>query len=135
MIRGITPLLAGIIFGVGLMVSGMTHPANVIDFLAIGPGWNPSLAYVFAGALSITVPGFFLLRRRAKPFAADQFASPTTRPIDKCLIAGSALFGLGWGLSGFCPGPAIVSAGLLQGAALLFVPAFLIGGAIADAFS
>jgi uncharacterized protein len=132
MSRFATPLLVGLLFGAGLLISGMANPANVVGFLALGPGWNPSLGFVFAGSLSITVPGFFWLRRRAKPFAADAFVSPPTRPIDKRLIIGSALFGLGWGIAGFCPGPAIVSAGLLQGAALLFVPAFLIGGSIAS---
>ena len=131
MSRFVTPLLVGILFGAGLLLSGMANPANVIGFLALGPGWNPSLAFVFAGALVITVPGFYLLRRRSKPFAAELFASPPTRPVDRRLIIGSALFGLGWGIAGFCPGPAIVSAGLLQGAALLFMPVFLLGGRIA----
>ena len=126
-----TSLLAGLLFGAGLVISGMADPANVRGFLALGPGWNPSLAFVFAGALLVTMPGFFWLRQRARPFAAENFVMPPTRPVDRRLILGSALFGLGWGLAGFCPGPAIVGAGLLQGAALLFVPAFLLGGSIA----
>lgn len=126
-----TPLLTGMLFGAGLLISGMADPANVLGFLALGPGWNPSLAFVFGGALLVTMPGFFWLRRRGRPFAAEHFVSPPTRPVDRRLILGAALFGLGWGLAGFCPGPAIVSAGLLQGAAWLFVPAFLLGGRIA----
>ena len=132
MSKVITPLVVGLLFGAGLLISGMADPANVRGFLALGPGWNPSLFFVFAGALAITVPGFFLMRQRGKPFANDLFVSPPMRPIDRHLILGAALFGLGWGLAGFCPGPAIVSAGLLQGAALLFVPAFLLGGRIAE---
>ncbi len=131
--RIVTPLFSGLLFGAGLVISGMADPSIVLGFLALGPGWNPALALVMGGALLITAPGFFWLRRRrARPFIADQFVMPPTRPVDHVLILGAALFGLGWGLAGFCPGPAIVSAGLGQGAALLFVPAFLIGGKIAD---
>lgn len=130
--RLLTPLLSGLLFGLGLMLSGMTNPANVIGFLALGPGWNPSLGFVFAGALGITVPGFLLVRQRGTRSSAENESAPSGQLIDRHLVLGSALFGLGWGISGFCPGPAIVSAGLLQGAALLFVPAFLIGGRIAE---
>jgi uncharacterized protein len=130
--RLMTPLLAGLLFGAGLVISGMANPANVLGFLTLGPGWNPSLAFVMGGALTITLPGFFWLRRRGKPFVAEQFVKPPMFPVDRVLLLGAALFGVGWGLAGFCPGPAIVSAGLLQGAALLFVPAFLLGGIIAD---
>jgi uncharacterized protein len=131
MLGFVVSLLAGLLFGAGLVMSGMADPANVLGFLALGPGWNPSLAFVFGGAQLITVPGFFWSRRRPKPFAADHFVSPPTRPVNRRLILGSAVFGLGWGLGGFCPGPVLVDAGLLQGAALLFLPAFLLGGKIA----
>lgn len=130
--RLVTPMLCGALFGAGLVISGMADPSIVLGFLTLAPGWNPALALVMGGALMITVPGFFWLRRRARPFVAEQFVMPPTRPVDHVLILGAALFGLGWGLAGFCPGPAIVSLGLGQGAALLFVPAFLIGGKIAD---
>lgn len=131
MSRIATPLLAGLLFGAGLVVSGMVDPVNVLGFLALGPGWNPSLGFVFCGALLVTMPSFFWLRRRTRPVAASHFVTPPTRPIDRRLIGGAALFGLGWGLAGFCPGPAVVSAGLLQGVAWLFIPAFLLGGKIA----
>jgi uncharacterized membrane protein YedE/YeeE len=121
-------LLAGILFGAGLVISGMANPAKVLAFLRIDAAWDPSLAFVMGGALAITLPGFAWLRRRQKPLFADQFVSPALRPIDRRLVLGALVFGLGWGLAGYCPGPALVSAALLQPMAWVFVPSMLIGG-------
>lgn len=121
-------LLAGILFGAGLVVSGMANPAKVLAFLRLGSGWDPSLAFVMGGALAITVPGFAWLRRKHKPLFSERFVSPALYPIDRPLVLGSAIFGLGWGLAGYCPGPALVSMALLQPMAFVFVPSMLMGG-------
>lgn len=121
-------LTVGLIFGAGLVVSGMASPVKVLAFLKLGPGWDPSLAFVMGGALAVTVPGFAWLRRKEKPILATHFVKPPLNPIDRRLIIGAALFGLGWGLSGYCPGPAIVSLALLQKSALIFVPSMVLGG-------
>ncbi len=130
----ILTLLSGVLFGAGLVISGMADPKIVLGFLKWGTTWNPALAFVMAGALAITVPGFAWVQRRGKPVLAAQFSQPSTNAVDQRLVLGALLFGLGWGLSGFCPGPAIVSAGLLQQAALLFLPAMLAGGWLAGRF-
>lgn len=121
------PALSGLLFGAGLLVSGMADPARVLGFLTIGPGWDPSLAFVMGGALLVTVPGFALMRRRGRPLFAGSFALQGSPRPDRRLLAGAALFGLGWGLQGYCPGPAVVAAGLGQWPALLFLPAMLAG--------
>lgn len=125
-------LLAGLLFGTGLVLSGMADPKIVLGFLTWDAHWNPALLFVMAGALGVTVPGFAWLRRRGAPFLAGSFSQPAATAIDRRLVLGALLFGLGWGLAGFCPGPAIVSAGLLQPAALLFLPAMLAGGWLAS---
>ncbi|WP_077667146.1 YeeE/YedE family protein [Salinivibrio sp. PR6] len=105
-------LLSGFIFGVGMMVSGMTNPSKVIGFLDVFGQWDPSLVFVMGGALLVFVPGYFLaVRRQKKPLMADQFCLPKTRKIDKKLVGGALLFGAGWGLAGLCPGPAITAIG------------------------
>jgi len=119
-------LLSGLLFGAGLVLSGMADPAKVLAFLRLGPGWDPALGFVMGGALAVTLPGFAWLRRRPRPFGAEAFANPGG-VVDRRLLRGAALFGLGWGLAGYCPGPAVVSAGLLQGAGLVFLPAMLAG--------
>lgn len=124
----LTAFIVGLIFGSGLVISGMASPEKVLAFLRLGPGWDPSLAFVMGGALAITLPGFAWLRRRREPLFAASFVMPATNPIDRRLVIGATLFGLGWGLAGYCPGPAIVSAALLQGAAFIFVPSMLLGG-------
>ncbi|MEC9363764.1 DUF6691 family protein [Sinimarinibacterium flocculans] len=124
-------VLAGLLFGAGLLISGMADPQRVLGFLRIGAGWDPSLAFVMGGALAVTVPGFALLRRRRRPLLAETFASPPTAPVDRRLIVGAALFGLGWGWAGYCPGPALVGFGLGHWTAIVFVPAMFAGGWIA----
>jgi uncharacterized membrane protein YedE/YeeE len=123
--------LAGLLFGVGLVVSGMANPAKVLGFLDIGAiptgGWDPSLAFVMLGALLVATPAFAWAKRRQTPFCAEIFHWPQKTALDRRLLAGSAIFGIGWGLVGFCPGPAF-AAFLLDGvAAPLFVLA-LLGG-------
>lgn len=127
MLNGLITLLSGLLFGAGLVVSGMADPAKVLGFLTLDANWDPSLAVVMAGGLAVTMPGFAWLRRRRKPLLANTFAQPASTAMDWRLLTGAVLFGLGWGLSGYCPGPALVSAGLGQSPALLFVPAMLAG--------
>jgi uncharacterized membrane protein YedE/YeeE len=100
-------LVCGIVFGFGLMVSGMTQPSKVLGFLDVFGRWDPTLAFVMAGALAVTFAGYALARRRPAPVFAASHLWPTKTDIDRPLVAGSALFGAGWGLVGLCPGPAI----------------------------
>lgn len=102
-------LCAGLLFGLGLAISGMANPYKVQNFLDLAGHWDPSLALVMAGALAITTPGFWLLRRRQRALNGDAMPAPASREISKPLLIGSALFGIGWGLAGYCPGPAIGS--------------------------
>jgi uncharacterized membrane protein YedE/YeeE len=103
-------LFAGTLFGAGLAVSQMIDPARVIGFLDVAGRWDPTLALVMVGALAITVPAFALARRKGvSPILGETFRLPTSRDIDGPLLLGAALFGIGWGLSGFCPGPAIAA--------------------------
>ena len=96
-------------FGTGLILSGMANPAKVQNFLDLFGTWDPSLAFVMGGAIAVTMPGFWLVTRRAKPFFNDVFHLPTRTDFDKRLVSGAAIFGFGWGLGGFCPGPAVTA--------------------------
>jgi uncharacterized membrane protein YedE/YeeE len=107
--RILVALFAGTLFGVGLAVSGMVNPAKVIGFLDIAGEWDPTLIFVMGGALLVTIPAFRMILNRPRPLLADGFALPTRSALDARLVGGSALFGVGWGLSGFCPGPAVVA--------------------------
>jgi uncharacterized membrane protein YedE/YeeE len=107
--RMIVALFAGTLFGVGLAVSGMVNPAKVIGFLDVAGEWDPTLIFVMGGALLVTIPAFGLILKRPRPILADGFALPTKSALDGRLLGGAALFGVGWGLSGFCPGPAVVA--------------------------
>ncbi|SHJ96343.1 YeeE/YedE family protein [Paraburkholderia terricola] len=120
-------LLAGLIFGVGLIVSGMANPAKVLGFLDLAGNWDPSLAFVMGGAIAIGVVGFAIARRLKRSVLGVPMSLPKATRIDRRLLAGSALFGAGWGLAGFCPGPALVSAGSGEPKAVLFVAAMLVG--------
>ena len=123
-------LAAGLIFGLGLLISGMANPAKVLNFLDLAGSFDPSLLFVMAGAVAVTFVGYRLVLRRRAPLLADRFALPAATDIDTRLVAGAALFGIGWGLSGFCPGPALVSLPLLAKGTLIFVPAMLAGIAL-----
>ncbi|MFT3732551.1 MAG: YeeE/YedE family protein [Hyphomicrobium sp.] len=119
--------LAGILFGFGLLLSGMADPAKVLNFLDLAGHWDPSLAFVMGGAVIVTMIGYRMVFRRAKPVLDDHFRVPTARQIDRQLVIGAAIFGAGWGLVGLCPGPALVSIVLAAPAIFVFVPAMLIG--------
>lgn len=121
----------GLIFGLGLVISGMADPAKVQNFLDVAGAWDPSLAFVMAGAIAVALPGYWLVRRRTRPLLGGSFAAPATSAIDTRLVAGAAIFGVGWGLAGFCPGPAVASLALGASGTLAFVPAMLIGIAAA----
>lgn len=120
-------LAAGLLFGLGLILSGMADPAKVLNFLDIAGTWDPSLAFVMAGAIAVAAPGFWLVQRRAQPLAARTFQlPPRDAPVDRRLLGGAAVFGIGWGLAGFCPGPALVSLPLATPGAIAFVCAMLV---------
>ncbi len=123
--------ICGLIFSLGLGLAGMTSPDNVLAFLDITGTWDPRLAFVMAGALAVTVPAFPLILRRTRPLFEQRFDLPSGTTIDRPLLVGAILFGMGWGLAGYCPGPAIVS--LMSGApqAWLFVGSMLAGFALA----
>ena len=123
----LTALACGALFGVGLAVAGMTLPRRVIGFLDFGGAWDPSLAFVMAGAVGVHFLALRLIRRRTAPLFAPAFAPPARRDVEPRLLVGSALFGVGWGLAGYCPGPAIASLGSLAPAAFVFVAAASLG--------
>lgn len=120
-------LAAGLIFGLGLMVSGMSDPGKVLGFLDVAGHWDPSLAFVMAGAIPVAFAGFRMAARRPATPLGQPVHLPQARAVDTRLVLGSALFGIGWGLAGICPGPAFVLMGLASGPALIFVPAMLAG--------
>lgn len=107
--RLLGPFLAGAVFALGLGISGMTHPEKIIGFLDFAGTWDPSLAFVMVGAIAVYAPLQSRIARQARPLFAEVFSLPTRRDLDAKLIAGAALFGIGWGLGGLCPGPAIVA--------------------------
>lgn len=120
-------LLAGLVFGLGLIVSGMANPAKVLGFLDLTGRWDPSLAFVMAGAIAVAMVAFALARKRTSSILGAEMRLPSKRSIDRRLVGGSLLFGVGWGIAGFCPGPALVSLGMGQIKGLVFVAAMLAG--------
>lgn len=127
MIRHLIILLSGFIFALGLGISEMTRPEKVLGFLDVGGHWDPSLAFVMGGAIVVYAVALQIAGRRDKPSFAPRFRIPTRSDITPSLIIGAAIFGVGWGLAGFCPGPGLVAASAMVTPALYFVPA-LIGG-------
>lgn len=125
--RIIATLLCGLIFGAGLLISGMVQPAKVLAFLDIFGAWDPSLAVVMAAALAVSVPGFRVADRSARPWFGGQYFWPGKSGIDLPLVAGAALFGIGWGLVGLCPGPALESLATLSPGIIVFVAAMACG--------
>lgn len=123
--------IVGLVFGFGLLLSGMSDPAKVLNFLDLGgiasENWDPSLAFVMAGAVAVTFVGFRFVLRRSRPLFAERFHLPTKRELDLRIVAGPAIFGVGWGLAGFCPGPALTALGFGSRAAFIFVAAMLTG--------
>lgn len=110
--RIVSALVIGLVFGLGIMLSGMANPAKVLNFFDIAGTWDPSLAFVMGGALVVTAIGYRLVFRSAQPMFAPRFLVPTRKDIDVKLVGGSAVFGIGWGLSGFCPGGLVPALGI-----------------------
>ena len=130
----LSPLVAGLIFGLGLCLSGMIDPAKVLAFLDLAGMWDPSLALVMGGAISVAVIAFRIAGQRASSLAGRDFAIPKNRTIDVRLVGGAVIFGAGWGLAGLCPAPAIVNIGFFDARAALFVAAMLAGMKLSDLF-
>ncbi|PWC88671.1 hypothetical protein TSH100_07055 [Azospirillum sp. TSH100] len=134
--RSLTAGLFGFVFGLGLIVAGMTDPARVLGFLDVADiwtgSWDPTLAFVMIGAIAGAAPAFAIARRKPVSVLGDPISLPDRRLIDARLVGGAALFGLGWGLAGICPGPALVLVGNDGLSALLFVASLLAGGWVAD---
>lgn len=128
--RLISALVAGVLFGLGLTVSHMIDPAKVLGFLDISGDWDSSLAFVMLGALIVVTPTYALSKRLRTPLCAEGFALPAATRVDRRLVVGALLFGVGWGLVGYCPGPALASIGFGGGRTLLFVSAMLVGMAV-----
>ena len=125
--QGLAALLAGLLFGLGLIVSGMANPAKVLAFLDLAGRWDPSLAVVMAGAVGVGLVAFALADRRTRSLLGAEMSLPSSREIDRRLLGGSLLFGIGWGLVGFCPGPALVLLGMGQIKGALFTVFMLAG--------
>ncbi len=123
----IASLVAGLLFGIGLTLAQMVNPAKVLNFLDLAGSWDPSLAFVLGGATVTAAIGFRLVGQRATPLFADDFKLPTASAIDRPLIVGAALFGVGWGLVGLCPGPAIAALAIAPSKVAIFVVAMLSG--------
>ncbi len=123
----LSEFLVGLLFGLGLLLSGMTDPGKVIGFLDLSGMWDPSLAFVMGGAIAVGFFAFALAKRRTQSFLGGALHLPTSSQIDRRLLIGSALFGVGWGIAGFCPGPGLVSMAAGQPKAVAFVVAMLAG--------
>jgi uncharacterized protein len=132
--RNLIALISGLLFGLGLLASGMTNPAKVKGFLDLFGAWDPSLALVMAGAIAVTVVGYALARKRTTAWSGEPIGWPTSTHIDQRLIGGGALFGIGWAIAGFCPGPALVAMGAGLWQAWLFGAAMVAGIGLYDQF-
>ena len=130
----IASLVAGLVFGIGLIVSGMANPAKVLGFLDLAGAWDPSLALVMVAAITVGTVAYFIAGKRTLSLLGLQMNLPSARQIDRRLVGGSLLFGIGWGLAGFCPGPALVALGMGQSKAAVFVLAMLAGTLLFEAF-
>lgn len=123
----LSALLSGLVFGLGLIVSGMANPAKVLGFLDLAGEWDPSLVLVMAGAIAVGFFAFLIAKNRTRSVIGAEMKLPTASAIDSRLLTGSALFGAGWGVAGFCPGPGLVALGMGESKALVFVAAMLVG--------
>lgn len=126
-LRKAVAFVAGLVFAGGLAISGMTQPGKVIGFLQIGEGWDPSLIFVMLGAIPVHALSYYLMKKRPTPLLDTQWHLPKNKKISKSLLIGSALFGVGWGLAGYCPGPALTSFGSGQAQGLIFTLALIAG--------
>tara|TARA_B110000091_G_C13584330_1_gene377845 strand:+ start:275 stop:706 length:432 start_codon:yes stop_codon:yes gene_type:complete len=129
--RILSTLFAGLLFGTGLILSGMANPTKVQNFLDVFGTWDPSLAFVMGGAILVTAPGFWFVQKRSTPFFHDMFHLSTSKDVDARLLTGAALFGVGWGLGGLCPGPVVTSLPFATTGVLVFVPTMLVGMSLA----
>ena len=125
--RLLVALFSGVLFGLGLVVSGMVNPAKVLGFLDVAGDWDPTLAFFMGGALLVAVPAFRVILKRHRPVLAEGFDLPAKKDLDARLLTGSALFGVGWGLAGFCPGPAVTALASGLAPAFVFVAAMVAG--------
>lgn len=123
----VSALLAGLVFGCGLILSGMVNPAKVLGFLDLAGKWDPSLAFVMGGAIGVGVVAFAAARRRSMSVLGEEMKLPTATALDRRLLAGSLTFGVGWGIAGICPGPGLAALGMGEAKAALFVLAMLVG--------
>jgi uncharacterized membrane protein YedE/YeeE len=131
-VKGFIALLCGLVFGTGLAVSGMTDTAKVLGFLDLFGNWVPDLAFVMGGAVCVTLVAFRLVLKRKQPLLAPDFKLPLNTAIDGRLLGGAAVFGVGWGIYGYCPGPALSALVYQDGKTVLFVIAMLVGMALAN---
>jgi uncharacterized membrane protein YedE/YeeE len=129
-LRVIAALVSGLVFGLGLAVSGMMNPAKVIGFLDVTGDWDPTLAFVMIGSLLVAVPAYRFIPKRPRPVLEEGFDLPKKQAVDRPLVLGSALFGIGWGLIGFCPGPAVAALGTGLAPVFAFVATMLAGMAL-----
>ncbi len=127
MAKTVSAFTVGLLFGIGLLVSGMANPAKVLAFLDVTGRWDPSLAFVMAGAVAVSAAGYRVARRRGRPVLAPRLEIPTRRDLDPRLLVGAAVFGLGWGLAGLCPGPALTILTVVPAPAATFVAAMVVG--------
>ena len=125
--RTLAALACGIVFGAGLALSGMTNPAKVLAFLDVAGSWDATLVFVMAGALAVNAAAYAITRRRARPLLDDAFTLPARCELDAPLLGGAALFGVGWGMVGLCPGPALASLARGEPGAIVFVAAMVAG--------
>jgi len=130
--KNIVALLCGLVFGIGLAVSGMTDTAKVLGFLDLFGNWVPDLAFVMGGAVCVTVVAFRFVLKRDQPLLTPDFSLPTSSAVDRRLLSGAAIFGIGWGVYGYCPGPAISALVYLDSKTVIFVVAMLVGMALAN---
>jgi uncharacterized membrane protein YedE/YeeE len=129
--RILSALVIGLIFGLGIAISGMINPAKVLNFFDLAGTWDPSLAFVMGGALAVAIPGYWIVLRRPTPVMSPRFQLPDTRVIDRRLVLGSATFGVGWGIAGFCPGGALPALGTARLDVVVFIASLILGLLIA----
>ena len=127
----IVTYLIGVVFGLGIVISGMSNPAKVLNFFDVAGSWDPSLAFVMGSALAVTAIGYRIVFRGTRPLFEGNFSLPTARDLDARLIGGSAVFGVGWGIAGFCPGGALPALGTGRSEVLIFTAALIAGLALA----
>lgn len=123
-------LASGLLFGAGLAVSGMVDPLRVLGFLDVAGNWDATLAFVMGGAVLVSAPAFWLARRRRAPVLTPKFDLPTATRVDRRLVIGATLFGIGWGIAGFCPGPALAGIAAMWHELVWFIPAYALGAAL-----